>query len=85
MHAQVCEDGWVLEKRSGQVVKEGEWYCQVDLLVVDCDYNTRPQAAVVQELEEQAKLVPAHKRKLVEDDGPAAKRNPWRKCATCGK
>ena len=50
MHApeQVYEEDWVLEKRSGQVVKEGEWYFQLDLPIVDRDYSTRPQEAVVQ-------------------------------------
>ena len=40
-----------------------------------------------QELEALARLVPANKRKLAEDgdECPAPKKNPWRKCAKCGK
>ena len=51
-------------------------FCMVDIFVDSA-----------QELEALAKLVPANKRKLGDDgdEGPAPKKNPWRKCAKCGK
>lgn len=86
---QVCEDEWAQSRGDG-VVGDGEWFCTVDLSVVDHDFSTRPRQDVVQELEEQAKRAPNGKRSLGGDEGEEfdegpAKKSAWRKCATCGK
>ena len=36
---QVCEDEWAQSRGDG-VVGDGEWFCTVDLSVVDHDFST---------------------------------------------